>query len=312
MKRILMLGCCLSAGFLIGLAQSAGTYAFLRNDVSARAGALNGSFVSMTNDPNILFYNPAGLTTVENPSGSVGFLKHVMDVNAGNISFAQYAEGIGSVGVGITFISYGTFTETDGFLNNLGNFGATEFAIVGGVATPLDEESSVGANIKIISSSIASYSSSAVAIDLGYLYFIPAENITIGASILNLGRQLKTYAGVRESLPFDVKIGITKRPEHLPVFLNLNFHKLNESQETLLQRLSSFSFGAEFLMSESVRFRVGYNNEQRKDLKLGTSSGLAGFSLGGGILSGDYRFDYAFNSYGKIGALHRFSLGTTF
>ncbi len=297
---------------VISLAQGIGTYAFLRNDVSARAAALNGSFVSMVNDPNVVFYNPAALTTVEKPSGSIGFLKHLMDVNAGNISFSQYAEGIGNIGAGITFISYGTFTQTDQFLNNLGSFGATEFALVAGAATPLDGESSIGANVKVIYSSIANYRSSAMAIDLGYLYTIPSENITIGASILNIGRQLSTYAGVREPLPLDVKIGITKRPEHLPVFLNVNFHKLNESQESVFQRLNSFSFGAEFLMSESVRFRVGYSNEQRKELKLGTSAGLAGFSLGGGILSGDYRFDYAFNSYGKIGALHRVSLGTTF
>ena len=31
-----------------------GTYNFLRTDVSARAAALNGSFVSMKDDPNVL------------------------------------------------------------------------------------------------------------------------------------------------------------------------------------------------------------------------------------------------------------------
>ena len=32
-------------------------------------------------------------------------------------------------------------------------------------------------------------------------------------------------------------------------------------------------------------------------------------SLGGGILIGEYIIDYAFNSYGKIGGLHRISVG---
>ena len=299
-------------GLCFGHAQGTGTYAFLRNDVSARAAALNGSFVSMINDPNVLFYNPAGLTTIEKASGSVGFLKHLLDVNAGNMAYAQYLDGVGNIGAGFTFIDYGTFSQTDQFLNHLGSFGATEFALVAGVATPLDEQTAIGANVKAIYSSIASYRSSAVALDLGFLYVIPSENITIGASILNLGRQLKSYAGTRESLPLDFKIGITKRPEHLPVFLNLDFHKLNESQESFFQRLRTFSFGAEFLMSESVRLRVGYSNEQRKELKLGTSSGLAGFSLGGGVAVEEYQFDYAFNSYGKIGALHRISLGMSF
>jgi hypothetical protein len=34
------------------------TYGFLRNDISARAAALNGSFVSMIDDPVGIFYNP--------------------------------------------------------------------------------------------------------------------------------------------------------------------------------------------------------------------------------------------------------------
>jgi len=96
------------------------------------------------------------------------------------------------------------------------------------------------------------------------------------------------------------------------VFLNLNFHKLNESQNSFFDRLSAFSIGAEFLMSESVRLRVGFDNEKRRELKLGTTSGMAGFSFGGGILVQDYVIDYALNSYGKIGSIHRISVGMNF
>lgn len=291
------------------LAQSKGTYGFLRNDVSARAAGLNGSFVSMTDDPNVLFYNPAALPTISGPKGSVGFFKHLLDVNGGHIAYTQFIEGIGSVGGGITFLDYGSFTETDESMNTLGTFGATDIAFVLGWGTHVDEFTSAGVNAKVIYSSIAGIKSSALAIDLGALYQIPSENITIGASILNLGTQINSYLATKESLPLDFKIGITKRPEHLPVLLNLNFHKLNESQDNFFQRFSSFSMGAEFLMSESVRLRLGYNNEQRKELKLGSSTGLAGISLGGGILINEYIVDYAFNSYGKIGGLHRISVG---
>lgn len=308
MKRVSFGIFLICAGFDALFCQEQSTYAFLRNDVSARAAALQGSFVSMTNDPNVLFYNPAALTTIEKPTASIGFLKHLLDVNAGTFAFAQNVEGLGHIGIGLTYISYGSFTEYDEFFNNLGTFGATEMAFLGGIATNYDEATTLGVNLKGIYSSIANFRSSAVAFDLGVLYHIPSENITLGASILNIGRQLKSYAGTREPLPLDVKIGITKRPEHLPVLLNLNFHKLNEPQASFFERLGSFTFGAEFLMSESVRLRVGYNNEQRKELKVGTSAGLLGFSLGGGFLFDQYQLDYAFNSLGKIGALHRFSL----
>ncbi len=293
-------------------AQDTGTFAFLRNDVSARAAALNGSFVSMTSDPNVLFYNPASLVTISTPKVSLGYLKNLLDVNSGSLAFAQNMEGIGNIGVGITYVDYGSFTRTDQSNNDLGSFSASELALVAGYGMMLDEQSSVGGNVKFIHSSIAEFSSTALAVDLGYLYQIPSQNITIGGSILNLGRQLSEYGSTREPLPLDIVVGITKRPEHLPVLLNLNFHKLNEQRNKALDRLSSFTFGAEFLMSESVRLRVGYNNEQHRDLKLGTTSGLAGFSLGAGFILHEYVIDYSFNSYGKIGGLNRLSLGMNF
>jgi hypothetical protein len=293
---------------LLSSASSQGTYDFLRNDVSARAAALNGSFVSMTDDPNIIFYNPAGLSSISRPKASLSFLKHLLDVNAGSLTYAQDVEGIGKIGGGIIYFNYGDFTETDPSSNIVGTFGAGEFAAVVGIGFPVDEQTSLGASLKGIYSSIAGYHSAALAVDVGVLYSIPAELMTIGASILNLGKQVNSFGSTKEPLPLDVKVGVTKRPEHLPVLLNLDFHKLNEAQDNLLQHLSAFTFGAEFLMSESVRFRVGYNNEQRKELKLGTGAGLAGFSLGAGILYQEYQFDYAFNSYGKIGGLHRISL----
>lgn len=312
MRRLVLYSILLLSLPLITLAQGGGAYSFLRNEVGARAAGLNGSFVSMMNDPNLVFYNPAALPTLAKPSASVGFLKHLLDVNGGHIAYGQHLDDIGTVAAGITFVDYGSFTETDESFNELGTFGATDIAIVAGIGRQFDEVTTFGVGVKFIYSSIANTKSAAVAIDLGVLYQIPTENITIGASILNLGTQLNSYIETAESLPLDLKIGITKRPEHLPVLLNLNFHKLNESQDTFLDRFSSFSLGAEFVMSESVRLRLGYNNEQRKELKLGNSAGLAGFALGGGIVIGEYLVDYAFNSYGKIGGLHRVSIATSF
>jgi hypothetical protein len=292
--------------------QDKGTYSFLRTDIGARAAGLNGSFVSMTNDPNVLFYNPGALTSLTESKGSAGFVKYLLDVNGGYLSYSKSFPGIGTVGAGILFMDYGSFTQTDESMNTLGTFGARDIAVIVGVGRSIDEVTSVGVNLKIIYSSIAEFSSSGLAMDMGVLYQIPSQNITLGASVLTLGTQIKTYYGTKEPLPLDVKIGITKRPEHLPVLINLDFHHLTDQQADFVSHFSAFSLGAEFLMSESVRLRLGYNNQQRKELKLGTSANLAGISLGGGIVLGEYLIDYAFNSYGKIGSLHRISIGSSF
>ena len=286
-----------------------GTYNFLRSDVSARAAALNGSFVSMKDDPNVLFYNPAAIGTLTSPQVSVSYVNHLMDVNAGTLSYGQYINGIGNVGAGIIYMNYGSFNRTDELLNVLGTFNAADVALVAGIAAHYDDDILVGVNAKYIYSSIAEYSSTALAVDLGFLYDIPSQNLSIGGSILNIGKQLKTYAGFHEPLPFDVKFGITKRPEHQPVFLNIDFHRLNEGGNKFFDRFSNFTIGAEFLMSKSLRLRIGYDNQQRKELKTGTTAGLSGFSLGFGLVLSEYQIDYAYNSYGAFGGIQRFSLG---
>jgi hypothetical protein len=292
-----------------GFSQEEGTYAFLRLDMGARPGALNGSFVTASDDPNLLYYNPAGLPTLERPHVSLAYVSHLLDVSAGSLSYGQVVEGFGALGGGIRFIDYGTFTRTDESMNTLGTFGARELALTVGWGIFITDDVTVGAALEFIHSSLADYRSSGLAGSLGLLYFIPAEQLTFGVSVLHLGAQLSSYAGVREPLPLDVKIGMTKRPEHLPVNLSVNFHKLTERREKLLEHLASFSIGAEFLLSESLRLRFGYSNEQRREMKLGTSSGLAGFAAGGGVIFGEYLVDYAFSSYGKIGGLHRLSVG---
>ena len=286
-----------------------GVYNFLRIDVSARAAAMNGSFVSMKDDPNVIFYNPASLGTLTIPRVSVSYLDHLMDVSSGTLSYAQHIAGIGNVGAGIIYIDYGSFNRTDASLNVLGTFGAKELAFVAGISTQYDDDILLGINAKYIYSSIAEYTSNAIAADVGFLYEIPSQNLTIGGSILNMGTQLHTYNGVAESLPLDIKLGLTKRPEHLPVFLNIDFHRLQESGERFFDRFSNFTVGAEFFMSSSLRLRAGYNNKQHKELKMGTSAGLAGFSLGVGLILKEYQIDYAYNSYGHMDGLHRFSLG---
>lgn len=308
MRRVLfilaMSGCASTALFTQQM-----TYDFLRTDVSARTAALNGSFVSMKDDPNVLFYNPASIGTLTTPKVSVSYVNHLMDVNAGSLSYGQTLEGVGSVGAGILYVNYGSFNRTDEFLNVLGTFNAAELALIAGIAAHYDDDILVGMNVKYIYSSIAEYTSTALAVDLGFLYDIPSQNLSIGGSVLNIGKQLKSYAGVNEMLPLDVKFGITKRPEHLPVFLNIDFHGLNDNVDNFFDRFSNITLGAEFLMSKSLRVRVGYNNKQRKELKTGTSAGLGGFSLGAGLVLKDYQIDYSYNSYGVFGGIQRFSLG---
>lgn len=285
------------------------TYAFLRIDNGARSAALAGSFVSITGDPVTIFYNPAGLGTLRSNEASFGYLKHFLDINSGYAAYGQPFRDWGWVGVGVSYINYGSFTQTDEVGNRLGTFHANELSLIAGYSNLLYQTVHYGVNVKLIYSSIADSRSAALAVDLGGMYILEAQQITIGASLLNIGRQLNPYLTTREDLPLDFKVGISKTLEHLPLLLSLDFHRLNESVDNFFTRFRAFSVGGEFTVTEETRLRFGYNNEKRRELKIGTSAGLAGFSIGGGLHVDRYMFDYAFSSLGKIGALHRVTVG---
>ena len=298
--------------FSFGTLFSQNTYEFLRVQSSARASALGGSFLTYFDDADIIFYNPAGMKHSKDSPISFSFTKYLMDINLASLAYSTEFEGIGRFGAALQYINYGTFDEADEFGNRTGEFGAGEFALLFGYAGTLDENFYFGANAKIIYSSIADRSSSAIALDLGLHYAIPSKQIYIAAVILNLGSQLSSYLETREDLPIDVAIGISKRLENLPLRLSLDFHKLNEKREDFIQHFKAFTVGAEFYLSKVFSLRFGYDNEKREELKVGTSSGIAGFNLGLGIQVSSYRFDYGYSSFGNIGGLHRISLVTAF
>lgn len=301
------------AGFQSASAQGYAVFDFLRIPMNARAAALGNSFLTVRNDPAVIFMNPGGLSTLEATSASIGFLKYVQDFNAGYAAYGQQLPNIGWIGAGVTYINYGTFEGYDKFANPTGTFGAGDLAVSVGYGNR-HENLHYGAAIKFIYSSIASFNSTGLAVDAGVDYVFPKEELVLGLSVLSLGAQLSPYGETTEDLPFEVKIGVSKKLEHLPLTLMLNFHKLNETRDNVFDRLSSFSIGGEILFSEAFRGRLGYNNEMRRELKIGESARLAGFSAGFGLDISSYTLDYAFTSFGRIPEAdnHRVSLRAAF
>lgn len=289
---------------------SQNTYEFLRIDPSARASALGGSFVSVTDDADVVFYNPAGIGYLTGNPISFSFVKHLLDINLASLSFSTEVEDIGRFGTAIKYINYGTFEQADEFGNRNGEFGAGELATIIGYSNNLDENFYYGANAKIIYSKIADRSSSAIGMDLGLNYSFPEEMLSIGFAILNVGSQISSYYSTKEKLPIDVVLGVSKKLERIPVLLSLDFHRLNDNQNSFSQRFKNFNFGAELTLSKVLKLRLGYDSQKRRDLKIGTTAGIAGFNLGIGATVSSYQFDYAYSSYGMIGALHRIGIST--
>jgi len=290
--------------------QNKTTYDFLRLDIGARASALGGSFNSNINDVNSIFYNPAALSTLKNRQATVGFFKYLLDINSGNFAYSQRYKNVGYFGAGIRYINYGSFEKFDEQSNSLGTFSANELALSLGYSNITKNNFHYGINLKLIYSGIEDYSSTALAADFGVLYTIPSSQWNFGLSLLNAGFQLKEYSSTKEDLPLDLRFGLSKKLEHLPLRVHFEIENLTVKQDKFFDRFKNLSVGGEFDFSDNVKFRIGYNNSLRQDLKTGSSLGIAGFSAGLGFkVLENYSLDYAFNSMGKIGSTHKIDVG---
>jgi long-subunit fatty acid transport protein len=313
-RRAVLLGitCLLLSQSAPGGGQS--VYSFIRNDASARFAGIGGSAVAMRHDPSLIFYNPAGIYGLQKPQLSISYFRHIVDINTGFVSFAREFEGYGWFGAGLAYVDYGSQTHVDHLENILGTFNANDLALVLTYANrTYNDNLSYGISTKLFYSSLTpEHSSTGLALDLGVQYYFPDQDLTIGASLLNLGRQLTPYADTRESLPVDLKVGLTKGLEHLPLVLSVNFHHLSEETDKTFDRFRGFTAGGEFTITDAVRFRIGYRNEMRQDIQIGSTIGLAGFSTGFGLHHRSLVFDYGFTSLGKVGSMHHISLKHAF
>lgn len=281
-------------------------YRFLNLDPSPRAASLAGSYVANNDDPNVMFYNPAGIFSGLTNQISFSYLSHIAEINSASASFIKEFNEIGTFGFGVQYVGYGNFKEADQFGNVTGSFNATDIAFTMSYSNQLDENFNYGISTKFIYSGIADVSSTGLAVDFGLQYLWQEQNWKFGFSALNLGTQMTTYFNKKENLPVDIKFGASKKLQHMPFEFFFSLNKLNDSNE----RFKNITAGGEFKLSEVLKFRLGYDVQRRKELKLGSSAGLAGFNFGVGIKIKNYFFDYGFSSYGLIGGIHRIGVNT--
>lgn len=296
----------------------ASAFSFLRLEPSARAASLGGSFSAVYGDDvNALFYNPALLNEDMHGALSLSYLNHLGGVNAGFAAHARHVERIGgTLAAGLRYVSWGDMTGYDESGEETGEFGASSSAVTISYARADGSPLRIGAGVHAVFSRIESFGASAVAADAGLAYHLPEPQLTLSASINNLGIVTASLGDVEDELPVDVRIGVAKRLRYVPLMLSITGYNLNRLGEepfdgnAVGEAMRHVAFGGEFLFSEAFQVRLGYNHRRHQDLKMKSRLDLAGFAAGFGIKVSLIRFDYAFNSWSTLGGLHQFTIRT--
>ena len=317
--------------FRVGLAQIGGerSFEFLNVPVSAIVSGLGGTNVSLYNKSIDLFFSNPGLISVEQSgTATISYLDFISDVNLATVAYTQEFNKWGTWSFGVQYLDLGDIESFDATGTALGSFTSKEYLIAISNSRKISNFS-IGANFKIAGSDIAGFNATGLMFDLGGAFVHPVHDLSVGLSIKNVGFLLKDYSDESNSqLPFDVQMGVSFKPSHMPVRFSTTVYNLykkdiafftpnEQGQEdteagTADKVFRHFVFGTEFILTQNVNLRFGYNHLRRKELRLEGTSGGAGISYGLMFKVKKFEFSYTRSSYHVAGGTNNFSLSTNF
>ncbi|MEP0368517.1 MAG: type IX secretion system protein PorQ [Cyclobacteriaceae bacterium] len=302
-----------------------GQYQSLELPAGTRSAALGGTMVSLADGELMQFMNnPAVLDSVEVSDVTFNYNPYFADVNAFSGAYFADLGKIGPVAFGLTYLSFGEFTETDDTGNEIGRFNAYDYVLTVGKSQTVGPFT-FGVNMKFAQSAIDSYSSSVMAFDLGGIYRFPDQNVTFGLAFKNFGFRLSDYATTKSQMPFDVQMGVTIKPEYMPFRFTITTYNLVEENlvfkpetdeqtsrtsaafDKILRRIN---FGTELILNEALQFQFGYNHLRRQEMKVGDSAEGAGLSYGFSLGIKKFKFRYARSKYHAAGGANFISVQT--
>ena len=148
--------------------------------------------------------------------------------------------------------------------------------------------------------------------------------------VRNFGTQITTYAGLKESLPFEVSLGLSQRLEHVPIRWHVTFENLQEwpiSRPNPARETSELSgasssekigfvgqvirhtiLGAELFPESGFNIRLGYNFRRGEELRIVDQRNFSGISAGISIKMNKMRFSYTHAKYTSAANANFFGL----
>lgn len=289
----------------------------LRLPASSHAAALGGQNVTLIEDePTAGWYNPALYANVSDLSAGLDFMTYAAGSTWMGAHFVKAFGERHTMAVGAQYMNYGKMDETDEAGNTLGQFSAKDIVIGAGYSYLLSDRWTGGANLKMMVSNLADYTALAAAIDVGVNYYDDENDLSVSASLQNIGTQLKAYHdGQRTHLPFTLALGFSKGMAHLPVRFHVtmtdvtrwksSYYVLPENKDKDKsdkvgfgkKALNHFVLGLDILPTDYLYLSVGYNFHRAYELKASGSSHLAGLSAGAGVNVKHFKFGVSYAKY---------------
>lgn len=331
----------LTAYSITGRAQVVGgqeAFEYLRLSNSPHVSALGGMNVADPDeDISLALQNPALMRPELHNELELNYNDFYSGISVMNL---QYGYNIPSIAtaftLGVQYLNYGSFAQTDDLGNQLGDFNANDYAITLGASRAYGDHWRYGADLKWAHSTLYTATGAAVLADVGINYYDSTNLWDFGVTAKNMGVVVKRYNPneTAEPLPFDLQLGASKQFKHLPLRLFATVYHLYEwdirydnpaditqtnifgTQDSSELSKSHFSdklfrhfiFGGELTLAKRLVLTVSYNDLMRQELELTNHPAAAGFAFGVGLNLNKFQVHYGRSYYHVAGAYNEIGI----
>ncbi len=304
---------------------------FLLIEPSARVAAMGNAGVTLFDEVTSAYYNPGALGRM--PSSDLQFTHSpwLAGITYNHVSAGIRLGSANTLLLAVTSLNSGEIDvrTVEQPLGTGERYDVQDVSMGLGYARRLTDRFSAGMQVNYVRETVWHSSLSAVGFNFGVLYELPFRAY-LGASLSNFGtrgrfdgRDLRirydqdpNRYGDNSNLP----AALTTEEFPLPVLFRVgvglpvamgtrNEVHLVASAYQPSDNTQSVSFGGEWTFMDVLSLRGGYQHLFQQDAE-------TGLTLGGGIhydvSQFGFRFDYAWNSYGRIGDVQRFTVGFSF
>ncbi len=298
---------------------------FLKIAVGSRYQGLGEASAALVNDVYALYWNPAGLASVEGNAVTFTNVNWASDVALNYVAIANQVGDYGVLGFSATLLTMGDMeiTTVDQPEGTGETFGSSSFALTAGFGRNLTTRLAFGVSIKYVYEKIYNESSGGIAFDFGTQLHTGLRSLRLGMNIANMGPELR-FSGpdLIHSLNQDggaISNGaISVDGYELPLTFRLgaaydlitdldNRWTLAAEAKHPNDNDQQLSVGSEYAYQQKYFLRGGYKLNYDEQ----------GLTLGAGLRTRVSEqttlvLDYAWSDFGRLESVHRFSLGFTF
>lgn len=302
--------------------QRAGTTSgqFLKIGLGARAVGLGESFVAVANDPSAVYWNPAGLASLQRMEVSLSHVGWPGDINFEHVTWVVPSRRFG----GSFALQFGALTTNMDETSELQPFGTgrsfsySDMIVGGSYARRWTDKLLVGFGAKYVredlGSDVGGPTTSAVLFDLGSIFYLGYGSVRIATSLSNFGSEMRPSGSYTSPFTGEVRSYDGFDP---PIMFRygLAFEAVENAQQKLTTSLEfnqpadnalDAKAGLEWTWMNTFALRGGYN----------FNADVLKLSAGTGVVAkiGQTRgsIDYAWTDGGSLGAISRLSLGFRF